>query len=81
MLLATNLHYVFHVGEIYWQICPIRYLKSDWNNKFMHNRGCFNVELLSLPVWPHWWVRRSVEQAVFPVEALQYPGEAADGRV
>lgn len=81
MLLATNLQYVFHVDEIYLQICPIRYLKSDGNNEFMHNRGCFYVELLSLRIWPPLCFIRSVEQTLSPVEVLQYPGEAADGRV
>ncbi|KAM6064171.1 LOW QUALITY PROTEIN: cilia- and flagella-associated protein 337 [Theristicus caerulescens] len=47
--------------------------KSDWNNEFVHNSGCFNVELLSLPTWPRLGLRRSVEQATVPVEALPCP--------
>ncbi|CAM9337059.1 unnamed protein product [Bubo scandiacus] len=79
MLLATHLHSVFHVDEIYLQICPIWYLKSDRNNEFVHNKGCFSREVLSLPIWLHLCFRRSVEQA--PVEALHYPGEVAGARM
>jgi len=81
MLLATNLQYVFHLDEIYLQVCPVRCLKSDWNHEIMHNRGSFSVELLSLPIWPRSCFRSSVVQAVFPVEALPSPREAAAGRV
>lgn len=63
MLPATNLQVVFHADEIYSQICPIGCFKSDWDNEFVHKRGCFYVELLSLSIWPHLCFRRSAEEA------------------